>query len=151
MARILFIGLWVLVVALASTYGGSFMKSRRAAAPAEAHQVKLEVKKVRPITVPVIGGGALKGYVAADLSLVMEAADKHGGDAGIDPESFVMDEAFRIIYSESKTDFTHIEKVDVDALTKQITERVNARLGVARIKETLVKGLTFVPKEDLPR
>lgn len=149
MARMLLIGLWVCVVTLAATYGGVYWKRLPSSGSSGGeHSEKLEVKKVKPITVPVISGGALKGYVSAEFSLLTAAGDKHA--PALDPESFLMDEAFRLIYSDNKLDFDHLEKVDLDALTKTITARVNERMGSARIKETLVKNFAFVRKEDLP-
>lgn len=148
MIRTLGVGIWVGFVALASTYAGAYLQTHRAA-PAEAdHAAKAEVKKVKPITVPVISGGVLKGYVSVEFMFVVDVSDNHGME--IDPESFLMDEAFRLIYSDNKLDFGRLDKVDIDKLTKQITVNVNARLGAKRIKETLVKNLTFVPKEDIP-
>lgn len=150
MLRYLLVGIWACLVALGSTYGGVLLKARRAAAAQEApHDAKSELKKVKPITVPVISGGALKGYVSAEFSFLAEAGDTH--EAGVDPESFIMDEAFRLIYSDNKLDFSRLEKLDIDALTRQIAAKVNARLGGSRIKEVLVKNLVFVPKDDLPR
>ncbi|MGJ0391830.1 MAG: flagellar basal body-associated protein FliL [Methylocystis sp.] len=149
MIRTLLIGLWCGLVALLATYGGAYWQEHRASAPATEAPVKTEVKKVKPISVPVISGGLLKGYVSVEFMFVMEAGEGHGG-AGVDPEGFLIDEAFRLIYSDTKVDFAKLERVDIDALTKQITANVNARLGAPRIKETLVKNLTFVPKEDIP-
>ncbi len=155
MIRILFVGVWVLAVALGATYGGAAYHAQKAAEPKEPAPAKLQVVRVRPVTVPVIVGGVLKGYVSAELAFVREAVekDKHGAAAAaaIDPESFIMDETFRVIYGENKVDFSHIEKVDLDALTKQIATRVNARLADSPVKEILIKGLAFIPKEDIPR
>jgi hypothetical protein len=150
MVRTSLLGLWCGLVALASTYGGVYWQEHRGdSAVAAVHPVKTEVKKVKPISVPVISGGMLKGYVSVEFMFVMEASDSHESNQ-VDPEGFLMDEAFRLIYSDNKIDFSKLEKVDIDALTKQITENVNSRLGGKRIKETLVKNLTFVPREDIP-
>ncbi len=153
MIRFLLVGVWTLVVTLGATYLGAMLQLRKASEPVEAHAAKLKVFKVKPVTVPMIVDGALKGYVSADLSFVREAPenDKHGEGGAIDPESFIMEETFRLIYSEHKVDFNHIEKVDVGTLTKQIAERVNARLAGSPIKEILIKGLFFVPKDEIPR
>jgi len=159
MMRSILIGIWVCLVSLAGTYGGAYWKSHHNAAQTAAQEPpkKLEVKKVRPITVPVIADGVLKGYVSGEFSYLAEAPDKHGGghgDAGakevVDPESYFMDETFRLIYAENKLDFTHIEKIDLAALTQRITAKVNERLGAPIVKETLVRNLSFVPREDLP-
>lgn len=150
MIRTLLVGLWCGVVALASTYGGAYWQEHRASTPAASEApVKTELKKVKPISVPVISNGALKGYVSVEFMFVMEAGEGHGG-GGLDPEGFLMDEAFRLIYSDTRIDFAKLEKMDIDSLTKQITANVNARLGANRIKETLVKNLTFVPKDEIP-
>lgn len=150
MARTVLIGFWVCMVTLASTYGGVWWKQRPSSAGAGGeHAQKLEVKKVKPISVPVISQGVLKGYVSAEFSFLTVAGDTHS--ATLDPESYLMDEAFRLIYSDDKLDFDRLEKIDLDALTRKITARVNERMGSAQIKEALVKHFAFVHKEDLPR
>ena len=150
MARTFLIGLWICAVSLASTYAGGYFKTHPffAAAEGDSHQ-KLEVRKVKPITVPIISGGTLKGYISAEFSFLNDSLRKREG--AIDPESYFMDEAFRLIYSDNTIDFNNIEKFDLVALTKKITDRVNERLGELAVKETLVKSFTFVPKEDLLR
>lgn len=146
----LFIGLWCGLVALGSTYAGAYWQQYKSQAPAEAaHAGKTEVRKVKPISVPVISDGVLKGYVSVEFGFVFEKGDAHGGSE-MDPEGFLMDEAFRLIYSDAKINFAKLDRVDLETLTRQITERVNARMGSNRIKETLIKNITFVPKEDIP-
>lgn len=149
MLRTLFIGLWVCIVSLGSTYGGAYWRTRQSAAPAEEHAEKLDVRKLKPLTVPVIAGGLLKGYVSAEFTMVAPQADKH--DPGLDPESFFLDEAFRLIYAETKIDFTDVQKADLNALTKQITANVNQRMGKVVVKETLLRNFTFVAREDMPK
>jgi hypothetical protein len=151
--RNLLIGLWCGAVALGATYGGAWWQQRRSqpTPAAEAHNAKPEVRKVKPISVPVISDGVLQGYVSVEFNFVYDKGDPHGGGGDVDPESFVTDEAFRLIYTDTKINFSRLEKVDVEALTKQITTNVNARLGSDKVKETLIKNLTFVPKEDIPR
>lgn len=154
MLRMLVIGIWTCAVTLGSTYGAAYWKSHRSSAPAEAHVEKLEVKKVKPITVPIISDGVLKGYISAEFSYVVAASgNSHGGGGGagaVDPDSYVMDEAFRRLYADNSLDFRHIEKFDLNTFTRELTTRVNERLGSSLIKETLVKSFAFVPKEDIP-
>jgi hypothetical protein len=148
--RSLLIGLWACVVTLAATYGGAYWKSHQVAGlAADAHAEKLEVRKVKALTVPIVSDGVLQGYVSGEFSYVVDSSNK--SHLSVDPESYFMDEAFRQIYSNNKLDFHHIEKFDLNALTKEITQQVNKRLGIAFVRETLVKSFTFVPKEDMPR
>lgn len=150
MFRSLFLGLWVCAVSLGATYGGVYWKSRQTGATTADHAEKLEVKKMKPLTVPIIAGGVLKGYISAEFSFLVGATDKHD-NGGPDPESYFLDEAFRLIYAETKADFTHVDKPDLNALTAQITKNINKRLGAPVVKETLVKNFAFVAREDMPR
>ncbi|MBG0808610.1 flagellar basal body-associated protein FliL [Methylosinus sp. H3A] len=147
------IGIWACVVTLASTFGASYWKSHRST-PSEAapHVEKLEVKKVKPITVPIISEGTLKGYISAEFAYVVEASNKShgGGGAAVDTDSYVMDEAFRRLYADNSLDFRRIEKYDLNSLTKELTKSINQRLGAELVRETLVKSFTFVPKDDIP-
>jgi len=153
MLRMVLIGIWACVVTLASTFGASYWKSHRSS-PAEpaTHAEKLEVKKVKPITVPIISEGTLKGYISAEFAYVVEASNKShgGGGAAVDADSYVMDEAFRRLYADNSLDFRRIEKYDLNSLTKELTKSINQRLGAELVRETLVKSFAFVPKDDIP-
>jgi hypothetical protein len=150
MLRSIAFGLWVCLVSLASTYGGAYWNSHRSLATAGGEAPdKIEVRRVKPITVPVISGGELRGYVSGEFSIAVAASDKRGHDQ--QAESYVMDEAFRLLYSDNNLDFGAIEKIDLNALTKQITKNANERLRSEMVKETLVKSFTFTPKDDLTR
>ncbi len=150
MFRTLLIGIWVAVIALGSTYGGAYWKLHSASADSSgAYAEKFEVKKVKPITAPVIVDGELRGYVSAEFSFALDAAArKHSGR---DPEAYFTDEAFRLLYSAKSLDFEHIDKIDIDALTRMITEKVNERIGSSIVKETFVKNLTFTARDNMPR
>ncbi|RTL84696.1 MAG: flagellar basal body-associated protein FliL [Hyphomicrobiales bacterium] len=150
MKQTIIVGLWACAVTLGGAYGGATWRLRANNAPTPPHEEKLETHKVKPITVPIISEGALKGYIAAEFSMLSPKTDAHGGhEAGLDPEGYFMDEAFRLIYAESKIDFTQIQKTDLAVLTSRITTNVNKRLGRDVIKETLVKSFAFVPRDDL--
>lgn len=151
MLRTLLVGLWVCIVTLGATFGGVYWRGRQSSSGTAEHAEKLEVRKAKAITAPVIADGVVKGYVSAEFSYVMVPADKHGGGGELDPESFFLDEAFRLIYAETKADFTRVEKSDLAALTRQITENVNQRLGKPVVKETLVRNFTFVSRDDMPK
>ncbi len=148
MLRIFLIGLWIGAVGVGSTYAGVYLKRRSLSSHTDKVKEKLEVKKVRPITAPVIAGGALKGYVSAEFSFVLD--NSANSQEGLDIESYFMDEAFKLIYSESTIDFDRLEKIDVDVLAKKITAKVNERVGSHAVKETLLKNLAFIAKEDMP-
>jgi hypothetical protein len=148
--QIFLAGLWVCAVSLASAYAGAYFRTHPFAAMfGDAFGQRFEMKKVKPISVPAISDGKLKGYISAEFSFLRN--ESYMRDGAMDPESYFMDEAFRLIYADSTIDFNNIEKFDLAVLTKKITDRVNERLGAPVLKETLVKNFTFVPREDLPR
>lgn len=150
MFRMVAIGVWACVVTLGSTFGVVYWKTHRTKSMGvDTHAAKLEIKKVKPITVPIISEGVLKGYISAEFAYVIDSS-AIAPDA-VEVDSFVMDEAFRRIYSDNSLDFQRIEKYDLNALTRELTKKINVRLGFDAIKETLVKSFAFVPKEDIPR
>lgn len=147
--RSMITGVIFVLLTLASTFGGMYLRTLESA---PAHEGKAEVKKVfkklKPVSVPVIRDGELKGYVSAEFSYALAAKEGHGEE--IDPESYILDEAFRQIYANNDLDFTHIEKIDIVALTKSLTDRVNERLGHPLVQEITVRNLSLVSRDELP-
>jgi hypothetical protein len=139
-------GLWICFVSLASTYAGAYLKLHPFSSD-DAKEKKLAMRKVKPMTIPIVSGGKLKGYISAEFSFLQDATVRRND---LDPESYFMDEAFRLIYTDETIDFANIEKFDLSVLAKRITERVNERMGQPILKETLVKNFAFVSKEDAP-
>ncbi len=148
MLRTLFICVWIGALSFGSIFAGAYWKRRPLSSGSEQVKEKLEVRKVKPITAPVISGGALTGYVSAELSIVLTEEAAHDAQ---DIETYFLDEAFKVIYGENDLDFEHPQKINVDDLTKRMTSKANEKLGYNAIKETLVKDITFIPKESLPR
>ncbi len=150
MKQTLLVGIWACAVTLGGAYGGVSWRLRADNPPATAHEEKLETRKIKPITVPIISDGVLKGFISAEFSMLWPKSDPHGAhDAELDPEGYFMDEAFRLIYAENKIDFTQIQKTDLAVLTSRITANVNKRLGREAVKETLVKSFAFIPRDEL--
>ncbi|QGM97997.1 hypothetical protein [Methylocystis parvus] len=148
MTRSLLLGAYACLVSLAATFGGAYWRTHPSTENG-GHIDARQITTIKPITVPLIANGALKGYVTVAFSIVSEKEDPH--DVGIEPSSFVMDEAFRLIYGESKVDYARAEKTDLAALTRQLTLNVNQRLGRSVIKETLIRSFAFIPRDETPR
>jgi hypothetical protein len=66
------------------------------------------------------------------------------------PDDFIADEAFRELYT-SDVDFKHLEKYDVDRLTKLLVERINNHLAKKIIKDILVAEFTLVPAREVSK
>lgn len=149
MIRLILTGLWVFSVTLGSVYFGAYWRSHAKSTADEEHDSKLAVRALKVLTVPIIENGALRGYISVTFSIVAPAVDPHGD--GLDPESFIRDEAFRMIYSDRNIDYTNAGKKDLAELTRRIVEKVNARIGKIVVREILISNFNFVAREDVPR
>ena len=90
----------------------------------------IEYKKTKEFTVPKISNGAIQGYIIAQLSYSLDPAAPKSIIAA-PPETFLLDEAFRYIYSDDSIDFSNLKKYDLPKMTKTLTQNVNARLNGA--------------------
>jgi hypothetical protein len=108
----------------------------------------LERKKTAAINVPMIANGNIEGYIVAQFVYLADA--KNLQELSIPPDDFVTDEAFRQLYS-NEIDFNHLEKYDLQSLTKVLIQKINQRLGRDIIKDILVVEFTYVPKHEVSR
>ncbi len=105
------------------------------------------IQETAPISIPMIADGAVQGYVVAELGYTYDQNAK----APIPPDAYLLDETFRKVYSDTTIDFRHLEKYDVNGMTKDLARRVNERLHAAVVKDVLVQAMNFVPKSDIPK
>jgi hypothetical protein len=143
------LGSWGCAVALGAAYFSATWNPGQTVEVARAeHKLEsLEFKKPAAITVPMISDERLRGYVVAKI--VFTANAKDAGSFPIDPQPFVLDEAFRRIYTDGKIEFGHLAKYNLDEMTKAIKAAVNARLGVNLINDVLIEELNYVDKDSL--
>jgi hypothetical protein len=144
------LGVWGCGVALASAYFSATWNPGQTVEVARAeHKLEsLEFKKPAAITVPMISDDRLRGYVVAKI--VYTANAKDAGAFPLDPQPFVLDEAFRRIYTDGKIEFGHLAKYNLDQMTKSIKDAVNARLGVNLVNDVLIEELNYVDKDAKP-
>jgi hypothetical protein len=145
------IGLWACTVALVSSYATATWQSGGSVAieQSEAALDGLEYRKPAPLTVPMISDGRLRGYVVAQVVFTANARDLF--EFPIDPQPFVLDEAFRRIYTDGKVEFDQMSKYNLDQITGAIRENVNERLGLELIKDVLFEELNYVDKDSLQK
>jgi hypothetical protein len=147
MIKLVLVGLWACVITLASSYAGSYWKAAQAK-PVEAVQ-KIEFKKTKEFTVPKIAGGIIQGYIIVMLSYsVDEGAEKN---VNAPPEVFLLDEAFRYIYADDTIDFDNMKKYDLQKFTKEMIQRVNARMNAPILKEVLIQEFSYMGKADMKK
>lgn len=148
MIKFLFVGLWGSLAALGADYAaGRWFAGQTIAARADAKAASIEQRKLAPMNVPVVKDGEIQGYVIVQLAYTVDPKALKPGAAP--PDAYLVDEAFRAIYSDDKLDFRRLEKYDAAKLTQLVFERVRVRLGNDAVKEVLVHDLNFVSKGDL--
>ena len=145
--RVLVSGLWICAVTIASCYaavtfgGGFFSKST------EPYLEGLQYQKLAPINIPMVAEGKVQGYVIAVLVFTADAKLMH--TLPVPPNSFVVDEAFRQIYSDPALDFRKLAKYDITKRLAEVRAKVNERLGGDVVKDVLVDEINFVAKREV--
>ena len=142
------VGLWVLIVSLGASYAVATLDTSGKTGEAVA-KPNLAVEKTRVLNVPMIANGAVRGFIVAQFNYTVEGGKEKG--AGISPEVFLLDEAFRAIYTDDHLDFLHLEKYDIGGLTSRIRAATNQRLGSEVVHDVLVQDFTFISKEENDR
>ena len=149
MIKLLAIGFWVCIASLGSSYVVASMRSD-ASEPATAEPtyfVGLDYKKTDSITVPIIAKEAIQGYVLARFVYTIDG--KVASSLAVPPDPFILDEAFRAVYSASGFDFEHPEHYDLPALTASIRDSINKRFGQDLLHDVLVDQFDFLPKNEI--
>ena len=142
--KIVLIGLWVVLVALGSAYGVAIYLPQAAAAKADAAP-KLQYQKTRVINVPLIADGVVQGFMAMQFVYTID------GEAlkllQIPPEVYLLDEAFRTIYTDKSLDFRNLERYDLTKFTAHLVESTNTHIGQPLIKDVLIQNFSYISKD----
>jgi hypothetical protein len=102
--------------------------------------------KTSMISVPVIERGSVQGYVLAQFSFTMQADLLRR--MSVKPDVYLLDAAFRAIYSSDVSSLRGAKKQDLQGLTTAIKSRVNERFGDAFVDDVLIETYSFLPKEE---
>jgi hypothetical protein len=148
MLKTVLIGVWIAAVTAGATYVSATMKlplSGEAGAAGESSGV--EEVATDMISVPMIRGGSIIGYVIIQLSF--EADRDLLAKLKLEPKPFLIDAAFRAVYSNPQSDFTRLKASDIDELTSSIAVEANKRMGGELVKQVLIQQLNYVRKEDI--
>jgi len=142
MIRIIMIGFWACLTTLAAGYATTHFRAMAAHPAVVESTAPKELKKTKEFNVPNIHDGAVKGYVVAQLSYVVDNAA--AAKAPLPPDAFIVDEAFRYVYDDQSIDFDHLEAFDLNKMTKALVKNVNARLGADVITDIGIQEFTLL-------
>jgi hypothetical protein len=149
MMRLIASCIWIIVVTSASAYVSSAWRSKDTQSGTPVNKAgDLVRKKTMPLNVPMIANGIVEGYIVAQFIYLADTQSLK--ELSVPPDDFINDEAFRTLYS-GQVDFNHLQKYDLQSLTKALAEKINQRLGREIIKDVLVEEFTYVPKGDISR
>ena len=146
MAPLFLIGALTCLLALGATYGGFYYRTRPTTSASEAHALHVNTHDLKTITVPMIREGLIRGYVSAEFSIIVPETVSHPQTSEID--SYILDEAYRLIYAETGIEFENIRKTDLNRLTNDIKTRVNARLNREALQDVLIRSFHYVPRDQ---
>jgi hypothetical protein len=144
--RGLIASLWILSMTLASVYVGTMMQGNGASPEtAQSNQTSTPVR-LKSMTVPVIAGGALQGYVLTQIAVSVKPDLLK--NLPQPPELLLNDEVFKAVYSEEQIDFQHMQKQDLAGLSKKIRENINSRAGAPVADDVFIQELHYMSKKD---
>jgi hypothetical protein len=148
MIKVILSALWICIITLVSSYAAVLWKTQTAIAGTdEGGLTGLNYTKTAPINVPIIEEGAINGYVVAQFVYTADAGALK--QLSVPPDAFILDEAFRTIFSDDRIDFEHLERFDLATLTKNLATGVNTRFGSDIVQDVLVEQFTFVTKDEV--
>ena len=142
MIKTLFVAVWACLITLAASYGVNVYLQKRADNPAPAVAVVAESRKTKEINIPIVRDGGVKGYVVMELSYVVDVGVAQ--KLPVQPDPFVIDEAFKYIYDDDKIDFAHLDKLELEKMTRILVVRLNQRLKAEVITEMGVLECNFL-------
>jgi hypothetical protein len=142
-------GVWICVVALGTSFGVTQWKLGQVAAQAEVKPVKKagELRKLKSITVPLVANGQVLGYLVAQFAYMIDGEAAKNFDS--QPDAFVADEAFRLLYADEKLDYRNLERFDIPRFVAAVKANANARLKAEVVVDILVQEFNYVAVEEV--
>ncbi|GAB2182777.1 hypothetical protein [Roseibium sp. LAB1] len=148
MIKIFVAGLWMSATMLASGYGTTqYFAAQKRVGDDEPAFVGLDYETVNPVNVPILFDGTLQGYVV--IKMVFTADGDTLRRLPVPPHPFLVDEAFRVLYSDETLDFRSLERYDLEAFTERLKKSTNARLGRPVVHDVLVEEFNYFDKADV--
>ncbi|MDH7798671.1 MULTISPECIES: hypothetical protein [unclassified Beijerinckia] len=149
MIKIVLAGIWGCAVMMMSSYGITYWQTHGKVPAGEEAVSGIEYRKVRPLSVPLLSEGVIQGYIV--VQFVFTADARVLKESPVPLEIYLLDEAFRLIYSDEALSFKQTERYDLAGLAKALTEKLRVRLKGDLVKEVLVDQFNYVAKADVRR
>jgi hypothetical protein len=145
--RLLALGLVAVAATLAGSYAAMLWGTAKKSGAEPEEQAILELVKLEPVSVPVIRGGKVDGYVIARVAVSAAASDVKKSKPVL--AAYASEAVFRAVYEEEAFDFSALKAVQVSALAERIAKLANERIGRAAIKQSVIESLNFVSRSEV--
>lgn len=148
MMKLLAAGLWLSATMLVSGYATThYIAGQKRVGELEPAFGGLDYETVKPVNVPILSDGSLQGYVV--IKMVFTADGDTLRRLPVPPHPFLVDEAFRVLYSDETLDFRGLERYDLEAFTDRLKDSTNKRLGQPVVNDVLVEEFNYFDKDDV--
>ena len=141
------VGVMTIAAVIAGEMGADRVLAMRQAHSTAAATRTTEARKTHEINVPRIKDGAIKGYAVMLLSYTVDLSALK--TAAMAPDSILVDEAFRYVYSDDTIDFDHLDRFDFAKMSKAIVGAINARVKSDVIVDVGVQEFTYEPVTEM--
>ncbi len=141
------VGVMTIAAVIAGEMGADRVLAIRQSHSTAAATRTTEARKTHEINVPRIKDGAIKGYAVMLLSYTVDLAALK--TAAMAPDSILVDEAFRYVYSDDTIDFDHLDRFDFAKMSKAIVGAINARVKSDVIVDVGVQEFTYEPVTEM--
>jgi hypothetical protein len=146
MIKAMLIGVAAVAAVIAGEMGTDKVLAMRQARSSAAVARATEARKTHEINVPRIKDGVIKGYAVMLLSYSVDLSALK--TAAMAPDSILVDEAFRYVYSDDTIDFDHLDRFDFVKMSKALVGAVNARVKGDVVVDVGVQEFTYEPISD---
>ena len=147
MFKLVFTGIWVCAITLASVYFSVKMATAPAPPPDDSKQAQLELVKGETVTIPVIADGAVTGYFIGQLSFMMNKDVVKG--TALPLTEMTTDQLFTLLIGNKMVDVSKVKSFDPQAFRDAIKKGMNERLGGEYIADVMLQQLDYLSKADM--
>ncbi len=148
MLKLIFIGVWVILITAGATYGSVYLANSNAHVEStDEPDMGVEELKSEMTSIPIMRNGDITGYLILQFSF---AADRGLlSSQKFDPMPFLMDAVFRVIFTKANVDFQRLRSKDLEEITAAVALEANSRMGFELVRHVLLQQVNFVRREDI--
>ena len=110
--KLFLVGLWTVCVTIGAGYAAAAWKLDAAQAAPKPRLEGLRYTSLPTMSVPVLEGGRVAGYVVVRLVYTADAAVLRA--LASEPDAFITDEVFRALYARAELQFGRLARLDLN-------------------------------------